>query len=217
MNVRFDRRRLLALGALLPVIARAQPKTPVEGTDYKVLQVPQPTESGNKIEVLEFFQYSCPHCYAFTPDLEAWRKTLAADVDYKRIHINWDNSTLAHTKLYYSLEQLGRVDDLHDKVFNAIHMSRKRMLDTDEIADFMAANGIDRKKWLEVFNSFSTATKAARAGQIWRAYRIDGTPTMGCDGRYVTSPSMTNSRTGSLVVLDYLIQRARVAHGTAKK
>src|SRR5262249_27529588 len=133
MNFRIDRRRLLAIAALFPVIARAQGKAPVEGSDFKILQVPQPTESGNKIEVLEFFQYSCPHCYAFNPELEAWRKTLAADVDYKRIHINWDNSTLPHTKIYYSLEQLGRVNDMHDKVFNNIHQNRKRMLDTDEI------------------------------------------------------------------------------------
>ena len=216
MEFRFDRRRLLAIGALFPLIARAQ-GNPTDGTDYKTLQVPQPTDSGNKIEVLEFFQYSCPHCYAFTPELEAWRKKLAADVDYRRIHINWDNSTLPHTKMYYSLEQLGRVNDLHDKVFNNIHQNRKRMLDTEEIADFMAANGIDKKQWLDVFNSFSINAKAAKAGQTWRAYKVDGTPTMACDGRYVTSPSMTGSRSGCLVVLDYLIGRARTEHSVAKK
>jgi thiol:disulfide interchange protein DsbA len=217
MKVRLDRRRLLAVGAILPVIARAQPKAPAEGTDFRTLQTPQPTESGNKIEVLEFFQYSCPHCYAFGPDLDAWRKKLAPDVDYKRIHINWDNSTLAHTKIYYSLEQLGRVNDLHEKVFSAIHMNKKRMLETDEIADFMAANGVDKKQWIDVFNSFSIATKSGKAGQIWKAYKIDGTPTLGCDGRYLTSPSMTGSRAASLTVLDYLIQRARSEHGSAKK
>jgi thiol:disulfide interchange protein DsbA len=198
------------------VIANAQPRGPAEGTDYRLVQPPQPVESGNKVEVLEFFQYSCPHCYAFNPDLEAWRKKLAADVEYKRIHINWDNSTLAHTKLYYSLEQLGKLNEVHDKVFNAIHVGKKRMLDTNEIADLMAANGIDRKQWLEIFNSFSIATKSSKAMQTWRAYKIDGTPALGCDGRYVTSPSMTGSRSGSLAVMDYLIQRSR-GERTAKK
>ena len=216
MNPLFDRRRLLAIGALLPVIARAQP-APAEGTDFKLVQPPQPTESGNKVEVLEFFQYSCPHCFAFNPDLDAWRKKLPTDVDYKRVHINWDASTAPHTKIYYSLEQLGRVDDMHEKVFSAIHVAKKRMLDTAEIADFMAANGLDRKAWLEMFNSFSTNTRVSKAMQIWRAYKIDGTPTLGCDGRFLTSPSMVGSRTGTLAVMDYLIQRARAERGGAKK
>ncbi|HTT11405.1 MAG TPA: thiol:disulfide interchange protein DsbA/DsbL [Burkholderiaceae bacterium] len=216
MNPHPDRRRLLAIGAMLPVIARAQARGPTEGTEYKLVLPPQPVDSGSKIEVLEFFQYSCPHCFAFNPDLEAWRKKMPADVDYKRIHINWDNSTLNHTKLYYSLVQLGRLE-VHDKVFAAIHVNHKRMLDPEEIADLMVANGIDRKQWMDMFNSFSTAALANKAFQTWRAYKIDGTPTLGCDGRYLTSPAMVGARSGSLVVLDYLIQRARTDRGSAKK
>ena len=217
MEFRLDRRQLLVAGALLPLAAHAQPPALVEGRDYKPVQPPQPTESGNKIEVLEFFQYSCPHCYAFNPDLDAWRKKLAPDVDYRRVHINWDNSTLPHTKIYYSLEQLGKVAEMHEKVFNAIHQGRKRMLDPNEIADLMAANGIDRKQWLEVFNSFSTATKATKAMATWKAYKIDGTPTMACDGRFLTSPSIVGSRPGSLAVLDALIQRVRTERGGSAK
>jgi thiol:disulfide interchange protein DsbA len=214
------RRRLLLATALVPAlsIAHAQPKEPVALRDYRDVKPAQPVDTGNKIEVLEFFQYSCPHCYAFNPDLDAWRKKLAPDVEYRRVHINWDNSTLPHTKIYYSLEQLGRVNDVHEKVFNAIHAGHKRLLDPNEIADLMAANGIDRKQWLEVFNSFSIATKANKAMATWKAYKIDGTPTLACDGRYLTSPSIVGSRTGSLAVLDGLIQRTRAAKaGGAKK
>jgi len=205
-----DRRRLLAIGAMLPVIARAQSRGPTEGTEYKLVQPPLPVDSGNKIEVLEFFQYSCTHCFAFNPDLDAWRKKMPPDVDYKRIHINWDNSTLNHTKLYYSLVQLGRLD-IHDKVFAAIHVNHKRMLDPEEIADLMAGNGIDRKPWMDMFNSFSTATLASKAGQTWRTYKIDGTPTLACDGKFLTAPSMVRShtRSGALQVMDYLIDRVR--------
>ncbi|MBC8119658.1 MAG: DsbA family protein, partial [Burkholderiaceae bacterium] len=78
-----------------------------------------------------------------------------------------------------------------------------------EIADFMATNGIDRKQWLDAYNSFSVGARVNRAGQLWRAYKIDGTPSMAIDGKYVTAPSMAGSREGSLIVLDALIQRAR--------
>jgi thiol:disulfide interchange protein DsbA len=203
------RRQLVAAAALLPALAHGQGKAgqPVELRDYRPINPPQPTE-GSKIEVLEFFQYSCPHCYAFNADLELWKKTLPADVEFKRISINWDNSTLNHTKMYYALEQLNRLD-VHEKVFSAIHNGRRRMLDANEIAEFMANNGIDKAKWTENFNSFSVNTRVSRAGQTWRAYKVDGTPAMAVGGRFFTAPSMVGSRQGTLPVLDFLIARVR--------
>jgi len=67
------RRRLLLATALVPAlsIAHAQPKEPVALRDYRDVKPAQPVDTGNKIEVLEFFQYSCPHCASFDPDLEA--------------------------------------------------------------------------------------------------------------------------------------------------
>lgn len=218
MQVRLDRRQLIVAGALLPLAAHAQPGLQ-EGRDYRAVQPPQPTESGNKIEVLEFFQYSCPHCYAFNPDLDAWRKKLPADVEYRRVHVNWDNSTLPHTKIYYSLEQLGKLNEVHEKVFNAIHQGKKRLLDPNEIGELIAANGIDKKQWTDVYNSFSTATKATKAMATWKAYKVDGTPMMAIDGRFATSPSMVNGRERCIAVMDMLIQRVRTEKGggSAKK
>lgn len=211
MPVSKPRRILLAgvaLAPLAPLAARAQ-GTPQAGTDYVVLESPQPTDSGGKIEVLEFFQYSCPHCFAFTPDLEAWRKHLGHDVAYGRVPVAFDPSRQVHSQLYYALQALNRLDDMHDKVFQAIHLEHRMLLDPNEIADFMAAHGIDRAQWLATFNSFTVMSQANRALQIWNAYKIDGTPTMACAGRYLTSPAMTRSRKGCLAVLDYLIEKTR--------
>lgn len=203
-----NRRLFLVAVAAWPLAGRAQ-RAPVEGTDYRIVSPPQPVDSGSKIEVLEFFQYGCPHCYAFNPELEGWRKKLPADVEYRRLPVNWDNATLNHTKLYYALEALNRVDDLHEKVFAAIHVQKKRLLDANEIADFIAASGIERKQWQDVFNSFAVNARANKAMQTWRAYRIDGTPAVAVDGKFVTAPSMVGSRSGTLAVMDFLIQRAR--------
>ncbi len=208
-------RRLLLIAsaataaAPLLVHAQAAPRVPQEVKDYVTLKTPVPVESGGKIEVLEFFQYSCPHCASYDPYLQAWRKKLPADVDYKRIPIAWDNSTMPHVRIYYTLETLGKLDDMHQKVFTAIQKNRQPMVNPDQIADFMAANGIDRKQWIDTYNSFSVAARSNRAGQIWRAYKIDGTPAVAVDGKFTTAPSMVGSREGSLIVLDYLVQRAR--------
>lgn len=197
--------------ATTPLLAHAQPaaRAPQEVKDYTVLRTPVPVESGAKIEVLEFFQYSCPHCASFEPYLAAWKKKVSSDVDYRRIPIAWDNSTMPHVRIYYTLEALGKLPEMHDKVFAAIQKNRQPMLNPDAIADFMAANGIDRKQWLDTYNSFSVAARANRAGQVWRAYKVDGTPMMAVDGRFMTAPSMVGTREGTLVVLDYLVQRSR--------
>lgn len=201
--------------ATTPLLAQAQPaaRAPQELKDYTVLRTPVPVETGGKIEVLEFFQYSCPHCASFEPYLAAWKKKLPSDVEYKRIPIAWDNSTMPHVRIYYTLEALGKLPELHEKVFAAIQRNRQPMLNPDAIADFMAANGIDRKQWLDTYNSFSVAARANRAGQIWRAYKVDGTPMMAVNGRFMTAPSMVGTREGTLVVLDYLIQRSRSEGG----
>jgi thiol:disulfide interchange protein DsbA len=208
-----SRRSLLiaSVATAAPLLARAQPaaRAPQELKDYTVLKTPVPVESGAKIEVLEFFQYSCPHCASFEPYLAAWKKKLPTDVDYRRIPIAWDNSTMPHVRIYYTLEALGKLPEMHEKVFAAIQKNRQPMLNPDAIADFMAANGIDRKQWLDTYNSFSVAARANRAGQIWRAYKVDGTPIMAVDGRFMTAPSMVGTREGTLVVLDYLVQRSR--------
>ena len=204
------RRRLLVSIAALPAVALAQTaRPPQEGKDFRAVTPSQPGESGNKIEVLEFFQYSCPHCLSYDPVLQGWRKTLSSDVEYRRIPISWDEKSVPHVRTYYTLEALGKTNELHTKVFEAIQTKRMPLLKPDEIADFMATQGIDRKQWLDAYNSFSVGARTSRAGQVWRAYKIDGTPSMAVDGKFVTAPSMVGSREGSLAVLDSLIQRAR--------
>jgi thiol:disulfide interchange protein DsbA len=207
MTTRIIRRQIVISAAALPALALAQPKAPVEGQQYQLVRPPQPTESGGKVEVLEFFQYGCPHCYRFTPALEAWVKKQGGAIDFKRIPINWDGSTLPHTKIYFTLEQMGRLD-LHDKVFRAIQIDRRKLVDPNEIADFMAAQGIDRKAWLDNYNSFSVNTKSARAGQIWRAYKIEGTPSVAIDGKYLVQ-QQREGPAATPAVMDYLVATAR--------
>jgi thiol:disulfide interchange protein DsbA len=118
---------------------------------------------------------------------------------------------VAHQKIYYALEAMGQIPALHKKVFAAIHVQRQRMDKPEEIADFMAANGVDRAKFLETYNSFSVQTKSRQAKTLAEAYRIDGVPALGVNGQYYTSGSMAGSLSRSLEVADNLIQRSRKA------
>ena len=195
------------------------PSAPAPGTDYTVLANPQPTDSPGKVEVLDFFWYGCPHCYAFLPDMEAWRKKQPADVAFRHAPVDFgDPGREAHTRLFCALQALGKVDDLHVKIFDAFHQKHMRFTDTDAIADFMAANGIARDKWLATYNSLSVAGMVRRYRILFQSYMIDGTPTLAVDGRFLTSPSIEHTHTpsGTLAVLNYLVDKARQEHAHRK-
>jgi len=214
------RRTVLALGALplvslsLRVLAQGAP--PREGEDYQVLQTRIPVEPEDKIVVLDFFRYGCPHCQAFLAPLQAWEKRLAADVSLQHVPCAFSPDQEALSRVYFSLLALGRLGDLHAKVFDAVIVRRQRLEDPEDIAAFMATNGIPHDKWMSVYNSFSMGPSLRHARDMIVAYRIDGTPTLACDGRYLTAPSMMQSASSiaeahdrALAVLDYLIAKVR--------
>ena len=224
MSSSIRRREIVIALAAAPLLAttaaRAQPPSvPQAGTDYTVIPNPQPTDVPGKIEVLDFFWYGCPHCYSFLPDLESWRKKQPADVDYRHVAVDFgDPAREVHSKIFYALQALGRVDDMHVKVFDAFHLKHLRLNDRDSAADFMAANGIPRDKWLGAFDSFSVAGLVRRARITCQNYTIDGTPSLAIDGRYVTSPSIVHTHTaaGALVAMSYLVEQARQDHAHRK-
>ena len=184
--------------------------TPAEGKQYVRLSQPLPSAAGAKIEVVEFFWYGCPHCSEFEPMLDAWAKKLPADVSFRRVPVAFrDEPFGSHQRIFYALEAMGQVDALHRKVFYAIHNDRAKLDKPADIAAFMAKNGLDSAKFLDVFNSFSVQTKARQAKQLSESYKIDGVPAMGIHGRYYTSGSLAGSNDRALAVADFLIQRTR--------
>ncbi len=182
---------------------------PVEGREYTVLPSAQPPIAPGKIEVLEFFSYACPHCSAFEPTIEAWAKTLPADVALRRVPVpflmNYDN--FQHT--YYALETIGAVDAMQMKIFRAIHTDRLRLDKPEDIAAFVGKNGVDATKFLAAFKSFSVATSVSRAKKMVADYKVESVPLLAVAGRYITSPALANGAPQSLAVVDALVQRTR--------
>jgi thiol:disulfide interchange protein DsbA len=200
-----------ALG--LAPLARAQQRAAfVEGTHYVRLSQPLAAPADGKVEVIEFFWYGCPHCNSFEPMLEAWAKKLPADVAFRRVPVAFrEEPFAAHQRIYYALEALGLVEQMHRKVFFAIHNERQRLDKPQDIAAFMAKNGVDSAKFLEAYNSFGVQTKQRQARQLADAYKIDGVPAIGVHGRWFTSGTLAGSLDRSLAVADHLIGLVRGA------
>jgi len=212
---------VLTLAFTAPLAAQ-QP--PVAGREYQVVKPAQPTSSGNKIEVLEFFWYGCPHCAHLQPSLNAWLKRKPADVDFKHQPAAFQDSWLQLARTYYTIESLALGDKLHGEVFSAIH--DKRQLDPATLArdpkslfDWVAARGVDRQKFVDAYNSFGVQSRTKGTIDLTARYDLAGTPALVIDGRFLTAPSMTlkNDRTVDydrfFQVVDQLIAQARKTRG----
>ena len=198
---------LAALGWLAPAHAQGGP---VEGTHYVRLSQPVPAGPAGKIEVIEFFWYGCPHCNAFEPTLEPWVKQLPADVAFHRVPVAFSSEPfVAHQRIFYALDSLGLVAAMHRKVFYAIHNDRLRLDKPVDISAFMGRNGVDAAKFMQAYDSFAVQAKGKQATQQAAAYKIDGVPAIGIQGRYYTSGSLAGTNEKALAVADVLIQRVR--------
>jgi thiol:disulfide interchange protein DsbA len=214
-----NRREFSAAAALVlgttavgwPGLALAQRK-PEDGKDFRALDKRAAVEApAGKIEVVEFFWYSCPHCNAFEPKLNAWLKKIPPDVSFRRVPVAFRDDFVPQQRLFYTLEAMGKVDDLHSKVFQDIHVNRLPTNREDNILAFAEKNGLDRGKFQELYNSFQVSTKARRARQLQDQYQVDGVPAIGIDGRYYTDATMSGNLDRALQVADYLVAEARKA------
>ena len=205
----------LALGAAagatwVQTPAMAQAKPPVAGTDYLVLDKPAPVEApAGKIEVIEFFWYSCPHCNVFEPALATWIKKAPKDVAVRRVPVAFRDDFVPQQRLYYALEAMGLVDKLHGRVFTAIHAEKLSLNSAESIAAWVAKQGVDKAKFMEQFNSFAVANKATKGTQLQNAYKVEGVPAIGVAGRFYTDGTFAKSMDRALVIAEFLAAEIR--------
>lgn len=196
--------------AALPTLSQAQAKAFKEGADYLELGKAAPTEApAGKVEVVEFFWYSCPHCNAFEPQLEAWIKQVPKDVYIRRVPVSFRPDFEPQQRLYYVLETMGKVEELHKKVFAAIHIEKQALNTADLVTAWAEKQGINKAKFTEMYNSFSVTTKPRKATQLQDAYQVDGVPALGVAGRYYTSGTLAQNMGRALQVTDFLIAQSR--------
>jgi len=176
------RKLIVALLMLCAVQVQAEV---MAGRDYKVLKPAQPTSSGSKVEVLEFFFYGCSHCFHLHGPLSNWEKTMPKDVDLQFVPVIFRDSWEPMARTYYALEALGELGRLHNDLFEAWNVFGTDLSDQAKIAAFVAKRGVDSSKFDAAYNSFTLAGKVARSNQLVRSYGIRGTPTIAVDGKYI--------------------------------
>jgi thiol:disulfide interchange protein DsbA len=212
---RRDAALALATASLLPA-ALAQ-GGPVEGRQYVRLGQTLPGTPG-KIEVIEFFFYRCPHCFALDPLLEAWVHQLPADVAFRRVPVGPQAVLKLHQRMFYALEAMGALTPaVHAGIFNAFHRQNIEANDEAAVVALVGRLGVDTARFKQTFNSFGVQTKVSQAAKLAEACGVDTVPALVVAGRWRTGPGMgaapglSEQAHGqqALAVADALIKLAR--------
>ena len=186
------------------------------GKDYLTLERPVATESGTgKVELIEFFWYSCPHCNMFEPSFAQWVKNAPKDVVVRRIPVSFRDDFAPQQRLFFTIEAMNLMETLHPKVFAAIHVE-KLMLNTDaSVLAWAEKQGVDKTKFNEVYKSFGVASKLKRAVQLQNDFKVEGVPSLGVAGRYYIDGTLAGSMERALKVAESLIAQSRTAAAPA--
>jgi len=206
----FSTALVTAIAGLNSSRAWAQAALFKSGKDYLTLERPVATEAGTgKIEVIEFFWYSCPHCNAFEPTFAQWAKNAPKDVVVRRMPVAFRDDFAPQQRLYFTLEAMNLLDTLHAKVFAAVHVE-KLMLNTDvSVIAWAEKQGVDKVKFNETYKSFGVATKLKRAVQLQNEFKVEGVPSLGVAGRYYIDGTLATSMERALKVAESLISQTR--------
>lgn len=200
-----------ALASVFGMANAAQAADIEAGKQYTVLDSPVPVSEPGKIEVVELFWYGCPHCYAFEPYINPWIEKLPADVNFRRIPAMFGGIWDVHGQMFVTLDTMGVEHSVHTAVFDAIHKEHKMFKTPEEMADFVATQGVDKAKFLETYNSFAVKGLVAKDKQLAQAYKVTGVPTMIVNGKYRFDLGSAGGPEETLKVADTLIEKERQA------
>lgn len=180
-----------------------------EGVNYDEIPFPLEVETGNKIEVREFFWYGCPHCYHLEPTVHQWLKKKPRNAEFVRSPAMLGPTWQLHALVYFTYEAMGIVDKMHQPTFDAIHKQKRSLNSVQDFADFVTEHGVDRNKFLRASNSFGVNLKMKHQLQLDREAGVHSVPTFVIDGKYSTDEGKAGSKENLMKLVDYLVAKAK--------
>lgn len=188
-----------------------------QGKHYRVVKN-DATDSRRsaQLEVTEFFWYGCPHCFALEPDMLELQRRLPADVRLVRVAVGWNvPERVAHAKLYYALSAIGRLD-LHQEIFDTIHVRKDRMFTPGDEAKTLAEMvavlsryGVEEQQFRKAYLSPAAEAYVKAANARAMSLGVPGVPEIAVADRYVTNAGKAGGRENLGAVINHLVGLAR--------
>lgn len=206
-------RKLLMVGMVWLLgslsLVHAQERNYQAGVHYIVLPAAAPTQEPDKIEVAELFWYGCGHCFTFEPIINQWKKSLPEDVSFRPVPAFFGGLWDTHGQLFYTLESMGKLDQVNSAIFQAIHNQNNRLADEKAMLKLVTQYDVDAEEFRQTWASPGVKLKMAQAKRLAKAYQASGVPTLIVNGKYRIEGAMAGSFEEMLKIAEYLVQQER--------
>jgi len=177
----------------------------IDGVDYQRIDPAVKTSDPGKIVVTEVFWYGCPHCFRFEPYVEKWAGTLPESVVFEQMPSAINPRWTEHARAFYAMKLMGVQEQLHGKLFNAIHLKRQRLNNLDSIAKFVAEQGFDEQLFRQHYASFAVDSQIRKNNKIEQRYGHRGVPAVIVNGKYLTGAAMAGSNERLIKIINFLV------------
>ncbi|HTS53559.1 MAG TPA: thiol:disulfide interchange protein DsbA/DsbL [Burkholderiales bacterium] len=208
-------RRLVCLAAALLLPLAVHGSELMEDVDYRVIPKQRLSDT-ERIEVVYFFYYGCTWCYQFEPYIADWLKNKPTDVSFRRVPALRNSKWITLTRAFYTYEALDLLPRLHAKTFQAFHHDEVNLQSESTLFDWVEKQGVERKRFEEVFQSDAIATRTSNSRTLTNAFEVESTPSVVVDGRYLTSSGMTGGVGELMTTVEELIKMVREERRGAK-
>ena len=187
------------------------------GVHYTTLPIPVQTTAPGRIEVVELFSFGCPHCYELDTYISQWGTEQASHVAFRQLPAVWNAPMKTLAQAYYAAEALGVEKQTHMKLFEAIVIRQQKISTPEDLADFYAANGVDKNAFNEAFASEAVAQQVAQSETMTRRYNPAGVPEIIVNGKYRVDRMRAGGLAQMVEVVDYLVTKERHSQDTGEK
>ena len=206
---------LLVSAAMLPAMMAQGAEIDPSGK-YELITPPQPTDTPDKIEVLEVFWYGCPHCFTFLDNMEQYKAGKPDYVAVRHMPAIFRDSWVAHARAFYTAELLGVEDQIRRPLFEAIHLRKQALDSKEELEKFFEKYGVSNDDFNKTYDSFAVETLLRKSQVMQQRYGVRGTPTVIVNGKYRVSGSLAGSRENVIKVIEALVERERAEKTAAR-
>jgi len=157
---------------------------------YEVIGDITKLKGAKTIKMLEFFNYSCGHCYRFLETSKKLRAKFKDKLHHKKYPIYWGNQTAYPAMAFYIADSLGVEEEFTQELFDT---SFKLSIDIfqPKVIRFLAKEYKIEKEMKEGMQSDAIKSKTDESLALAKKYKANETPTIIINDVLKVAPSIT--------------------------
>ena len=185
---------LLAVFIIFPGWVQADEK--IRGT-YEIVGDISKLKNVKTIEMTEFFNYSCGHCYRFLETSKRLHTKFKDKLHHRKFPIYWGNQTAYPAMAFYVADEIGVEKEFTQELFDT-NFKLGINIFQPKVIKFLARDFKISKEMTEGMQSASIKAKTDRSLELARQFKANETPTIIINDVLKVAPSMTHGNTDEM-------------------